>query len=270
MKGFLLGFSLALFSIAIIVLSLTITGSETELNKVLLRAATLDSVNEEVNYIENSVGTIMKDFVNVTIRNNSIIYKGDVPDERIGILKAMLDDFIVFLKNHSDFSLDIKYDSGFSMEVNGIRIEHPNGLDGNVFIISNASNVVNYTVIFQINQNGTIGIDWKDEEAGTNRLNLSVSTNDNNANQIRLLDFMGGNEVDINIGNSTINMVIDRGPEPNYWRLKIDNENRLDLTLKIIADVNTNDTLVVSSSKQTINISSQEDNVTKITTFHIR
>ncbi len=275
-KGVLFSAGLILLSLTLLSLSFLLFTTSMESSSDTARMAVADRINDEARSIENVYSGILSRHVNVTINRNNISFAETLPEGASENFFTAISRFETFAENNSEFSVALNTSllqnrMPLTVMPNGITYTHENNFGGNETRIANASSVTAYTLNITMNKTGAINLRWLtlNEDAGGVRFSVEVKgLTGTSKYDSRVLSKTSISELQLETGGTQPQIFI--GSSDDAGMLRVVNGNEDAMLLNITLSVGANKAVSVEFQKESINITSEEYNITRASAISIR
>ncbi len=275
-KGVLFSAGLILLSLTLLSLSFLLFTSGKESSSDTARMAVADRINDEARSIENAYSAILSRHVNVAINGNNVSFSETLPEGASDDFFTSISRFETFATNNSEFSVALNtslLQNRLTLAVipGGITYTHGNNFGGNETRIANASAVTSYTLNITMNRTGTINLRWitLNEDAGGVRFSVEVrGLTGTSKYASRILSRTSISELQLETGGTQPQIFI--GNADDAGMLRVVNGNDDAMFLNITLSLSGNKAVSVEFQKESINITSEEYNITRTSAISIR
>ncbi len=267
------------FSVMIVVLGLVLLSSAVLISlsgfreqDIVSRIVVFNRMQDEIEYISREMTTIMNIFnITAIVDGKTVSITENNPFPNVRGFELDMENWKNFTESNSDFTLTLDITEAkntLPLKINNkVEYRHTNGLSGNKVTVENASVVNNYTVFILVNSDGNIKFDWGSIQAGSQNFTLIVKTNTKTDSTSKLLNFSKGSDLEVEIklpsgGDKIIDLAIGKGADPGF--LKIDNKDRLATIITTNITLDTTEEIEVTLPGSTINIRSNQYNISRV------
>lgn len=275
-KGVLFSAGLILLSLTLLSLSFLLFTTNMESSSDTARMAVADRINDEARSIENTYSDILSRHVNVTINRNNVSFSETLPEGASSNFFTAISRFKTFAENNSEFPVDLttyllQNRMPLTVTPTGITYTHENDFGGNETRIANASSVTSYTLNITMNKTGTINLRWitLNEDAGGTRFSVEAKgLTGTSRYDSRVLSKTSVSELQLETGGTQPQIFVGSADDPGMLRVVNGNDDAMFLNITLA--VNASKAVSVKFQKESINITSEEYNITMTSAISIR
>ncbi len=269
MKGLLFSASVTILGLSLLAFVILISNSGYQDQGAVSRFVVFNRMQDEVEYVSRELVSIINIFnITVSVSGNTVSISEDNPFPNRNRFEILMDDWKSFTESNSDFSLIVDVDdikSRLPLTINDqVQYTHTNGVSGNKITVENASLVANYSVFILVKAAGSVNFNWGSTNPGNQNFTLTVKTNTNQNTTSKNLDFSKGNDLEVSVGSSEIEISVGKGSDTGFF--KMDNTDQLPITLITNITLNTTGEVKVTLPTGIINITSSLYNISRVAT----
>lgn len=276
LKGILFGSGLILLSLALLSVSFLMFKTSVQSSMDTSRMAVIDRIKDEISSVENAYSVILARYVNATARGNNISFLETLPEGASGGFFTEISRFETFARNNSDFVLGLNLSPGTNLPLSlpkGVIYTHERGFGGNMTGVQSASSVTSYIVNVTVNRTGAPDLSWLSISEAANGVRFSIEAKGLTGvtrYDTRILSKNVQSVLLIDVPGTTADPRIFVGNASDPGGLKIHNNGTDALFLNVTVEINVTEALFVSFPQQTINITSEEYNISRTSAIRIR
>jgi len=271
MKGFLFGSALILLGLVVLGLSVTMSAESVKRNADLLKLSVFDRLDDEIKATQNGYRELLSYFIKIKVHGNNVTFSETLKDTSASDFFTFASNFKTFVEKNSSF--DIKIDltgitNKLPLRIKPIDIlyNHPLDFGDKRIEVTNVQNVVGYNITVLLNKTGATPVEW--DEGPVNDftgLRVSIVTGGHTGNDFTFSGNLSRTELSkLRIKVPGEDMTVEIGDVNVPGRLRITNDNTATAAF-VNTTITVNATnLYVGFPDQTINITAEEYNISKI------